>query len=160
MVRSGRMVSEKFYSLIHLKSNLTEKIIQNSIKINERLDDYCGNYSVSDKEKLQNFLRYIENKIIFIDDAPSFINLINNELNFWNLDEIPLDRFRCIKSIFYEIIGKTDPHCKEKYNSLDKCCEYFGLEPGIKMFPEIFTDSDINAALLLELYEKIYSNSL
>ena len=117
------MASDKFYSLIHLKSNLTEKTIQSSIKINELLDDYCGNYSASDKEILQMFLRYLENKIIFIYNAPSFINLINNELNFWNLDKIPLDRFRCIKSIFYEVIGKTDLHCKEKYNSLDKCYE-------------------------------------
>ena len=149
-----------YYSLIHLKSTLDEKIIQRSIKTNLFYDVYYGNYNLSDKEKLQNFLRFIKNKLIVVYDAPSFIYMINNELSFWNLDEIPEERFRCVKGFFNEIVGKIDPYYKEKYNSLDKYYEYYGLEPGIKIHFEIFTDLYSFVGLIIQLYKRIDSNPL
>ena len=57
--------------------------------------------------------------------------------------------------IFAEIIDKLDPSYDLKIVSLEKCCEYFGLETSGKKYHEGLDDSILIGKLMLELYQKI-----
>ena len=124
---------------------------------NNICDDFHG-YEEDNKESYESFLKYITNNLIFVFDAPKFIEIINNELNFLKMDIIPKERFRCLMRIFHEVISKTDDCNNEKYDNIKHCLKYFGVNPSGNMFPEITTNSLSSGSLLVHLYRKIEEN--
>ena len=88
------------------------------------------------------------------------MNTINKELFYWCLHEIPVKRYRCSMRIFREIVSQNEPLYDEKYTSLEKCCEYFGLKSNDKVFHNALFDSFMTARLICKIYEKIDSNPI
>ena len=127
---------------------------------NEFYDDYYKDIYQNDKQNLLNFSQWVGNSIIFAHNAPFDMNIINNELLFWGLKEIPIIRYRCSMRIFREIISKIDPLYDEKYTSLEKCCQYFGLKTNDKIFHNALFDTFMTARLVCKIYEKIDSDSV
>ena len=62
--------------------------------------------------------------------------------------------------IFREIISKNEPSYDEKYTSLEKCCEYFGLKSNDTVFHNALFDSYMTARLICKIYEKIDSDPI
>ena len=57
--------------------------------------DYHKNFFPGSKEGLKSFLHFVENCLIFSHNAIFDMNNINQELKYWGLDEIPIEKFRC-----------------------------------------------------------------
>ena len=137
---------------------MEERVINLHGISNKFYDNYYKDIYISDKQNLLNFSKWVGNSIIFAHNAPFDMNAINRELFFWGLHEIPIKKYRCSMRIFREIISKTEPLYDEKYTSLEKCCEYFGLKSNEKIFHNALFDSYMTARLVCKLYEKIDSD--
>ena len=157
-IKNGNLTGDQFHIYIRPRLIMEEKIVQIHGITNKFYDDYYKDVYMSDKQNLLNFSKWVGNSIIFAHNAPFDMNAINRELYFWGLHEIPIKRYRCSMRIFREIISKAEPLYDEKYTSLEKCCEYFGLKTNGKIFHNALFDSYMTARLVCKLYEKIESD--
>ena len=159
-IKNGNLTGDQFHIYIRPRLIMEEKIVQIHGITNKFYDDYYKDVYMSDKQNLLNFSKWVGNSIIFAHNAPFDMNAINRELYFWGLHEIPIKRYRCSMRIFREIISKAEPLYDEKYTSLEKCCEYFGLKTNGKIFHNALFDSYMTARLVSKLYEKIDANPI
>jgi DNA polymerase III epsilon subunit-like protein len=125
---------------------------------NSFYDDFISDFYESDKQSLINFCKFIGNSIIFAHNAPFDMNAINNELNFWGLNEIPLKRFRCSMRIFMDVIGKIDIKYDNRFTSLFNCCEYFNIKSEENNFHNALFDSFMTAKMITKIYETLDTN--
>ena len=157
-IKNGNLTGDQFHIYIRPRLVMEERVVQLHGITNKFYDDYYKDVYMNDKQNLLNFSKWIGNSIIFAHNAPFDMNAINRELFYWSLHEIPIKRYRCSMRIFREIISKEEPLYDEKYTSLEKCCEYFGLKSNDKIFHNALFDSYMTARLVCKLYEKIDSN--
>ena len=155
---NGNLTGDQYHIYIRPRLVMEERVVRLHGISNKFYDDYYKDVYMSDKQNLLNFSKWVGNSIIFAHNAPFDMNAINRELFFWSLHEIPIKRYRCSMRIFREIISKTEPLYDEKYTSLEKCCEYFGLKTNEKIFHNALFDSYMTARLVCKLYEKIDSD--
>jgi len=154
-MKNGNLTGDQFHIYIRPRLIMEEKIVLIHGITNKFYDDYYKDIYKDDKQNLVNFSQWVGNSIIFAHNAPFDMNAINRELYFWGLHEIPIIRYRCTMRIFREILSKVDPLYDEKYFTLEKCCEYFGLQTSGKIFHNALFDSYMTARLMSKIYEKI-----
>ena len=159
-IKNGNLTGDQFHIYIRPRLIMEERVVQLHGITNKFYDDYYKDVYMNDKQNLLNFSKWVGNSIIFAHNAPFDLNAINRELFYWSLHEIPIKRYRCSMRIFREIISKEEPLYDEKYTSLEKCCEYFGLKSNDKIFHNALFDSYMTARLVCKLYEKIDSNPI
>lgn len=155
---NGNLTGGQFHIYIRPRLTMEQRIVDIHGITNKFYDDYYKDVYQNDKQNLLNFSKWVGNSIIFAHNAPFDMNTVNKELYFWGLHEIPIKRYRCSMRIFREIISKNEPLYDEKYTSLEKCCEYFGLKSNDKVFHNALFDSYMTARLVCKIYEKIDSD--
>ena len=156
-IENGMLTGVQFHILLRPRLIMEEVIVQIHGITNKYYDDFYKDVYKTDKDNLLNFLKWVGDSIIFAHNAPFDMNIINKELYFWGFHEISIMRYRCSMRIFREIASKSDSLLDEKYTSLEKCCEYFGLRTD-KVFHNALYDSYMTAKLICKLYQKIDSD--
>ena len=137
-----------------------DKFVINIHKItNTFYDEYYSDVYESDKQNLINFSKFLGNSLIFAYNAPFDMGMINSELKFWNLNEIPIKRFRCSMRIFKDIIGKIDLRYSDTFTSLTNCCEYFKLKSNENNFHNALFDSFMTSRMICKIYETLDKNA-
>ena len=157
-IKNGTLTGDQFHIYIKPRLVMEDRVVQLHGITNKFYDEYYKDIYMNDKQNLLNFSKWVGNSIIFAHNAPFDMNAINRELYYWSLHEIPIKRYRCSMRIFREIISKEEPLYDEKYTSLEKCCDYFGIKSNDKVFHNALFDSYMTARLVCKLYEKIDSN--
>lgn len=122
-------------------------------------DEYYSDVYESDKQNLINFSKFIGNSLIFAHNAPFDMGMINSELKYWNLNEIPIKRFRCSMRIFKDIIGKIDIRYRDTFTSLTNCCEYFKLKSNENNFHNGLFDSFMTSRMICKIYDTLDKNA-
>ena len=140
---------------IHIKSRIS---YEKSDKINILLDDYeDDHYNQNTKQQLQNLIDFIGNDSFLITHIPSDCRFLMNELKYWNLQEIPKERFRCTFEIANKIFKKKGEN-HSNLLSLKDFCDYFEIEyPDEIYFNDNLYDCQMNAKLFIHLYESYKS---
>ena len=159
-ILNGNLTGDQFHIYIRPRLKMEKRIVDIHGITNQFYDEYYKDVYQNDKQNLLNFSKWVGNSIIFAHNAPFDMNTINKELFYWSLHEIPVIRYRCSMRIFREIVSKNEPLYDEKYTSLEKCCEYFGLNTNDKIFHNALFDSYMTARLICKLYEKIDSDPI
>ena len=159
-IKNGNLTGDQFHIYIRPRIKMKDKTIKIHGIRNEFYDDYYKDLYTNDKQNLLNFSKWVGNSIIFAHNAPFDMNGINRELYYWQLHEIPTTRYRCSMRMFRKIISREEPLYDEKYTSLEKCCEYFGLKTNEKIFHNALFDSYMTARLVCKLFEKIESDPI
>jgi DNA polymerase III epsilon subunit family exonuclease len=154
----GSLTGGQFHIYIRPRLKMEQRVVDIHGITNQFYDEYYKDVYQDDKENLLNFSKWVGNSIIFAHNAPFDMNTVNKELYYWGLHEIPIKRYRCSMRIFREIISKNNPLYDEKYTSLEKCCEFFGLKTNDKIFHNALFDSFMTARLVCKIYEKIDSD--
>jgi len=157
-IKNGNLTGDQFHIYLKPRLVMEERVVNLHGITNNFYDDYYKDIYIDDKQNLLNFSKWVGNSIIFAHNAPFDMNAINRELYYWGLHEIPIKKYRCSMRIFREIISKEEPLYDEKYTSLEKCCEYFGLKSNGKIFHNALFDSYMTARLVGKLYQKIDEN--
>ena len=155
---NGNLTGGQFHIYIRPRLIMEQRVVDIHGITNKFYDDYYKDVYQDDKQNLLNFSKWVGNSIIFAHNAPFDMNTLNKELFFWGLHEISTKKYRCSMRIFREIVSKNEPLYDEKYTSLEKCCEYFGLKSNDKVFHNALFDSYMTARLVCKIYEKIDSD--
>jgi DNA polymerase-3 subunit epsilon len=155
---NGKLTGSQFHIYIRPRIQMDKNVINIHKIQNSFYDDFISDFYESDKQNLINFCKFIGNSIIFAHNAPFDINAINNELNFWGLNEIPLKRFRCSMRIFMDVIGKIDIKFDNRFTSLINCCEYFKIKSEENKFHNALFDSFMTAKMIAKIYETLDNN--
>lgn len=155
---NGKLTGNQFHIYIRPRIQMSKDVINIHKISNSFYDDFISDFYESDKQSLINFCKFLGNSIIFAHNAPFDMNAINNELNFWGLNEIPLKRFRCSMRIFMDVIGKIDIKYDNRFTSLINCCEYFKIKSEENNFHNALFDSFMTAKMITKIYEILESN--
>ena len=155
---NGKLTGSQFHIYIRPRIQMSKENINIHKISNSFYDDFISDFYESDKQSLINFYKFIGNSIIFAHNAPFDMNAINNELNFWGLNEIPLKRFRCSMRIFMDVIGKIDIKYDNRFTSLFNCCEYFNIKSEENNFHNALFDSFMTAKMITKIYEALDTN--
>ena len=155
---NGKLTGSQFHIYIRPRIQMSKDVINIHKISNSFYDDFISDFYESDKQSLINFCKFIGNSIIFAHNAPFDMNAINNELNFWGLNEIPLKRFRCSMRIFMDVIGKIDIKYDNRFTSLFNCCEYFNIKSEENNFHNALFDSFMTAKMITKIYETLDTN--
>ena len=157
-IKNGNLTGDQFHIYLRPRLIMEDRVVQLHGISNNFYDEFYKDIYMDDKQNLLNFSKWVGNSIIFAHNAPFDMNAINRELFYWGLHELPIKKYRCSMRIFREIISKEEPLYDEKYTSLEKCCEYFGIKSNGKIFHNALFDSYMTARLVNKLYQKIDSN--
>ena len=131
---NGKLTGNQFHIYIRPRIQM-DKFVINIHKItNSYYDEYYSDVYESDKQNLLNFTKFLGNSLIFAHNAPFDMTVLNSELKYWGLNEIPSKRYRCSMRIFMDIIGKLDIKYSNTFTSLTNCCEYFKLKSSQNNF--------------------------
>ena len=155
---NGKLTGAQFHIYIKPRLVMEDRVVQLHGITNKFYDEYYKDIYMNDKQNLLNFSKWVGNSIIFAHNAPFDMNGINRELYYCGQHEIPIKRYRCSMRMFRKIISREEPLYDEKYTSLEKCCEYFGLKTNEKIFHNALFDSYMTARLVCKLFEKIESD--
>ena len=156
---NGKLTGNQFHIYIRPRIQM-DKFVINIHKItNTFYDEYYSDVYESDKQNLINFSKFLGNSLIFAHNAPFDMGMINSELKFWNLNEIPIKRFRCSMRIFKDIIGKIDLRYSDTFTSLTNCCEYFKLKSNENNFHNALFDSFMTSRMICKIYETLDKNA-
>ena len=159
-ILNGHLTGDQFHIYIQPRRKMEQRVVDLHGITNHYYDEYYKDVYQNDKQNLLNFSKWVGNSIIFAHNAPFDMNAVNKELFYWSLHEFPVQRYRCSMRIFREIVSQNEPLYDEKYTSLEKCCEYFGLNTNDKVFHNALFDSYMTARLICKLYEKIDSDPI
>ena len=144
-IQNGKLTGNQFHCFlkpryeISLSAELKHKMSQHFYT------DYYSDVYLSDKKCLENFLKFVNKSLIFAHNAVFDMNFINNELLYWNLPIIPINRFRCTMKLFKKIVA---PNSIKQSFALDHCCNYFNLSSLKENFHSAIFDSFMTARML------------
>ena len=114
-------------------------------------DNFEGFYD-SDKKIMENFLKFAGNSLIFAHNALFDSEFINNELKFWNLPEISLEKYRCSCKIFRNLFFNKIFSEDIKGFSLGKCSNFFKIKYDFKNLHGALFDATLLAKLISSIY--------
>ena len=159
-VENGYLTGNQFHALIKPRKNIEIKA-QELHKMNDTYykENFEG-FFVSDRKLLENFLKFIGNSHIFAHNAEFDIQFINHELNFWNLPQIPEEKFRCTMKIFKNLFQNKNFYKEIIGFSLINCCQFFELNFEKNSFHSALYDSALTAKLINSIYLFIEKNPL
>ena len=155
---NGKLTGTQFHIYIKPRESMSKEVINIHKISNDYYDKYCENVYESDKNNMENFLKFIGNSIIFAHNSPFDMNIINNELSYWKLQTISQKRFRCTMRIFYNVISKIDLKYSLSFSNLGKCCEYFNIKSDKNNFHNALFDSYMTARVICHIYELLDKN--
>lgn len=157
-IKNGKITGLQFHIYIRPRIQMGKSVIDIHKITNSFYDEYYKNTYESDAQNLINFRNFLGDSIIFAHNAPFDMGMINSELRYWNLNEIPSKRFRCSMRIFMNVIGKVDFVYSEKFTKLEKCCEYFGIKSEENNYHNALFDALMTARMICKIYEKLESD--
>ena len=155
---NGKLTGNQFHIYIRPRIQMDKYVINIHKITNNFYDEYFSDVYESDKQNLLNFTKFVGNSLIFAHNAPFDMGMINSELKYWNLNEIPIRRFRCSMRIFKDIIGKIDLKYSNTFTSLSNCCEYFKLKSSENNFHNALFDSFMTSRMICKIYETLDKN--
>ena len=156
---NGKLTGNQFHIYIRPRIQMDKTVISIHKITNTFYDEYYSDVYESDKQNLINFSKFIGNSLIFAHNAPFDMGMINSELKYWNLNEIPIKRFRCSMRIFKDIIGKIDIRYRDTFTSLTNCCEYFKLKSNENNFHNGLFDSFMTSRMICKIYDTLDKNA-
>lgn len=151
-INKGKLTGLQFHGHLRPRFRIDPKAREKHKFHDSFYDDFYDDVYQTDKNTLENFLKFIGNSIVFAHNATFDLTFINNELKHWKLPQIPKGRFRCTMRIFRNIFGSID-HNLKKFCSLAKCCELFKLRNKEEKFHNALFDSYMTARMLCKMYE-------
>ena len=155
---NGKLTGNQFHIYIRPRVQMDHTVISIHKITNSFYDEYYSDVYESDKQNLLNFSKFLGNSLIFAHNAPFDMGVINSELKYWGLNEIPTKRYRCSMRIFMDIIGKIDIKYSNTFTSLTNCCEYFKLKSNNKNFHNALFDSFMTSRMICKIYETLDKN--
>ena len=155
---NGKITGNQFHIYIRPRIQMDKAVINIHKITNSFYDEYFSDVYESDKQNLINFCKFLGNSLIFAHNAPFDMDIINNELRYWGMNEIPIKRYRCSMRIFMDVIGKVDVKYSEKFTSLSNCCEFFNLKSPINNFHNGLFDSFMTSRMICKIYETLDNN--
>ena len=155
---NGKLTGNQFHIYIRPRVQMDKNVISIHKITNSFYDEYYSDVYESDKQNLMNFSKFVGNSLIFAHNAPFDMGMINSELKYWGLNEIPTKRYRCSMRIFMDIIGKIDIKYSNTFTSLTNCCEYFKLKSNNKNFHNALFDSFMTSRMICKIYETLDKN--
>ena len=152
-IEHGKITGNEFHAFLHPRYQINQ-ISEKKHKLSSNFyENYFNDVYTSDKRCLETFKNFIGNSIIFSHNANIDMQFINNELSYWNLQQIPKKRFMCTMKIFRTIF----PNLSRNYCSLSKCCEYFDFVSPNQNFHSAIHDSFMTARIVCKFFE-IFNN--
>ena len=155
---NGKLTGIQFHIYIKPREVMSKEVISIHKIKNDFYDKFCTSIYESDKNNMENFLKFIGNSIIFAHNAPFDMNIINNELNYWKLQNLNIKRFRCTMRIFYNVVSKIDLKYSLSFTNLGKCCEYFNIKSEENNFHNALFDAFMTARMICRIYELLDKN--
>jgi DNA polymerase III epsilon subunit family exonuclease len=155
---NGKLTGNQFHIYIRPRVQMDQSVISIHKITNSFYDEYYSDVYESDKQNLLNFSKFLGNSLIFAHNAPFDMGVLNSELKYWGLNEIPTKRYRCSMRIFMDIIGKLDIKYSNTFTSLTNCCEYFKLKSNNKNFHNALFDSFMTSRMICKIYETLDKN--
>ena len=155
---NGKLTGNQFHIYIRPRIQMNKGVIQIHKITNSFYDDFFSDVYENDKQNLFNFCKFLGNSIIFAHNAPFDMNVLNNELRYWDMNEIPIKRYRCSMRIFMEVIGQINIKYSNIFTSLANCCEYFNLKSPDSNFHNGLFDSFMTARMICKIYETLDNN--
>ena len=155
---NGKLTGNQFHIYIRPRVQMDQSVISIHKITNSFYDEYYSDVYESDKQNLLNFSKFLGNSLIFAHNAPFDMGVLNFELKYWGLNEIPTKRYRCSMRIFMDIIGKLDIKYSNTFTSLTNCCEYFKLKSNNKNFHNALFDSFMTSRMICKIYETLDKN--
>lgn len=152
-IENGKITGNEFHAFLHPRYQINQ-ISEKKHKLSSNFyENYFNDVYVSDKRCLETFKNFVGSSIIFAHNANLDMQFINNELSYWNLQQIPKKRFMCTMKIFRTIF----PNLSRNYCSLSKCCEYFDFVSPNQNFHSAIHDSFMTARIVCKFFE-IFNN--
>ena len=155
---NGKLTGNQFHIYIRPRIQMDKSVIQIHKIANLFYDEYFKDIYENDKVNMNNFKKFIGNSLIFAHNAPFDMNILNNELKYWGIDEIPIKKFRCTMRIFMAVIGKIDIRYNNIFTSLANCCKYFNLKSPENNFHNGLFDSFMTSRMICKIYETLDIN--
>ena len=157
---NGKLTGNQFHIYIRPRIQMNKTVIQIHKITNSFYDEYFSDAYENDKQNLLNFCKFLGNSLIFAHNAPFDMNVLNNELRYWGMNEIPIKRFRCSMRIFMDVIGKIDIKYSNVFTSLTNCCDYFNLKSPDSNFHNGLFDSFMTSRMICKIYETLDYNPI
>ena len=157
---NGKLTGNQFHIYIRPRIQMDKHVIQIHKITNSFYDEYFKDVYENDKQNLLNFCKFLGNSLIFAHNAPFDMNVLNNELKYWGINEIPIRRYRCSMRIFMDVIGKIDFKYSNIFTSLVNCCEYFNLKSPDNNFHNGLFDSFMTSRMVCKIYETLDKNPI
>ena len=157
-IMNGKLTGNQFHIYIRPRIQMDKAVIQIHKITNSFYDEYFSDAYENDKQNLLNFCKFIGNSLIFAHNAPFDMNVLNNELRYWGMNEIPIKRFRCSMRIFMDLIGKIDIKYSNVFTSLTNCCDYFNLKSPDSNFHNGLFDSFMTSRMICKIYATLDNN--
>ena len=151
---NGKLTGNQFHIYIKPRTKIRKEATEVNRMDNDFYKKHYENVFENEKQLLINFLRYVNNSIIFAHNAIFDCNFINKELEFHNLPTIPKEKFRCTM----RILKKFSTQNKINSFSLEKCAEHFEIETIKDRLHSGSYDAEICAMLLIKLFDKYNVN--
>ena len=155
---NGKLTGNQFHIYIRPRVQMDKSVIKIHKITNSFYDEYFSDVYESDKQNLLNFCKFLGNSLIFAHNAPFDMDVLNNELRYWGMNEIPIKRYRCSMRIFMDVIGKVDIKYSNIFTSLTNCCEYFNLKSPDSNFHNGLFDSFMTSRMICKIYETLDNN--
>ena len=155
---NGKLTGIQFHIYIKPREVMSKEVINIHKIKNDFYEKFCKSIYESDKNNMENFLKFIGNSIIFAHNAPFDMNIINNELNYWKLQNLNIKRFRCTMRIFYNVVSKIDFKYSLSFTNLGKCCEYFNIKSEENNFHNALFDAFMTARMICQIYDLLDKN--
>ena len=155
---NGKLTGNQFHIYIRPRIQMDKNVIQIHKITNTFYDEFFKDVYENDKQNLLNFCKFLGNSLIFAHNAPFDMNVLNNELRYWGMNEIPIKRYRCTMRIFMDVIGKIDMKYSNVFTNLTNCCEYFNLKSPESNFHNGLFDSFMTSRMICKIYETLDKN--
>ena len=154
---SGAITGNQFHGYLKART-VINSMAEEKHRINKDFYEiHIKGYFKSDKILMQNFIKFIGDSIIFAHNATFDLAFINRELEFWNLPQISIDRYRCTMRIAKQIF-KDDGSELYKKCSLKNCLEYFNIVTDTNSLHNALYDCLMTGKLLNRIYCLIDEN--
>ena len=144
-IQNGKLTGNQFHCFLQPRFPISTSAESKHKMSQNFYQNYYSDVYLSDKKCLENFLKFINNSLIFAHNATFDMSFINNELKFWNLPQIPINRFRCTMKLFKKIV---EPNTIKQSFSLEYCCNFFHLNSLKENFHSAIFDSFMTARML------------